>query len=154
MESVAVGFSASARVVARKKLSIVVTGGAGFLGSHPCEYLVSQGHHVICVDNFHIGRSANVRALAASERFEVIEHDIVQPFEHKLPRFDHIYNLACPASPSHYQADPLNTALICTHGTYNCLQAAERNAARLFHASTSEIYVRSRSAFAKRELPQ
>jgi UDP-glucuronate decarboxylase len=140
MDSVAVGFSASARVVARKKLSIVVTGGAGFLGSHLSEHLVGQGHHVICIDNFHTGRPANVRALAASGRFEVIEHDIVRPFEHKLPRFDHIYNLACPASPAHYQADPVNTALICSQGIYNCLQAAERNAARLFHASTSEIY--------------
>ena len=140
MDSVAVGFSASARVVARKKLSIVVTGGAGFLGSHLSEHLVGQGHHVICIDNFHTGRLANVRALAASGRFEVIEHDIVRPFEHKLPRFDHIYNLACPASPAHYQADPVNTALICSQGIYNCLQAAERHAARLFHASTSEIY--------------
>ena len=140
MDSVAVGFSASARVVARKKLSIVVTGGAGFLGSHLSEHLVGQGHHVTCIDNFHTGRPANVRALAASGRFEVIEHDIVRPFEHKLPRFDHIYNLACPASPAHYQADPVNTALICSQGIYNCLQAAERNAARLFHASTSEIY--------------
>ena len=140
MDSVAVGFSASARVVARKKLSIVVTGGAGFLGSHLCEHLVGQGHHVICIDNFHTGRPANVRALAASGRFEVIEHDIVRPFEHKLPRFDHIYNLACPASPPHYQADPVATALICSQGTYNCLQAAKRHSARVFHASTSEIY--------------
>jgi nucleoside-diphosphate-sugar epimerase len=79
MESVAVGFSASARVVARKKLSIVVTGGAGFLGSHLCEHLVGQGHHVICIDNFHTGRPANVRASAAIGRFEVTEHDIVRP---------------------------------------------------------------------------
>ena len=140
MDSVAVGFSASARVVARKKLRVVVTGGAGFLGSHLCEHLVAQGHHVICIDNFHTGRPANVRALAASGRFEVIEHDIVRPFEHKLPRFDHIYNLACPASPAHYQADPVSTALICSQGIYNCLQAAERHGARVFHASTSEIY--------------
>jgi UDP-glucuronate decarboxylase len=140
MDSVAVGFLASARVVARKKLSIVVTGGAGFLGSHLCEHLVGQGHHVTCIDNFHTGRPANVRALAASGRFEVIEHDIVRPFEHKLPRFGHIYNLACPASPPHYQADPVATALICSQGTYNCLQAAKRHGARVFHASTSEIY--------------
>jgi UDP-glucuronate decarboxylase len=140
MDNVVVSFPASALVAARKKLSIVVTGGAGFLGSHLCEHLVGQGHHVICIDNFHTGRPANVRALAASGRFEVVEHDVVRPFEHKLPRFDHIYNLACPASPPHYQADPVNTALICSQGTYNCLQAAERHGARLFHASTSEIY--------------
>jgi len=127
-------------VVARKKLSIIVTGGAGFVGSHLCERLVGQGHHVICLDNFHTGRPANVRALADSGRFELIEHDIVVPFERKLPRFDHIYNLACPASPPHYQADPVATALICSQGTYNCLQAAKRHGARVFHASTSEIY--------------
>jgi len=102
MDSVAAVFSASARVVARKKRRVVVTGGAGSLGSHLCEHLVAQGHHVICIDNFHTGRPANVRALAASGRFEVIEHDIVRPIEHKLPRFDHIYSLACPASPVHY----------------------------------------------------
>ena len=119
---------------------VVVTGGAGFLGSHLCERLVGEGHRVICVDNFHTGRPANVRALAASGRFELIEHDVVVPFERKLPRFDHIYNLACPASPPHYQADPVATALICSHGTYNCLQAAKRHGARVFHASTSEIY--------------
>jgi UDP-glucuronate decarboxylase len=140
MDSVVVGFSASARVVARKKLSIIVTGGAGFVGSHLCERLVGQGHHVICLDNFHTGRPANVRALADSGRFELIEHDVVVPFERKLPRFDHIYNLACPASPPHYQADPVATALICSQGTYNCLQAAKRHGARVFHASTSEIY--------------
>ncbi len=138
MENFTSSFSASAR--AREKLTIAVTGGAGFLGSHLCEHLVGQGHHVICVDNFHTGRPANVRALAARGRFEVIEHDIVVPFERKLPRFDHIYNLACPASPPQYQADPVTTALICSQGTYNCLQAAKLNAARFFHASTSEIY--------------
>ena len=125
---------------AREKLTIVVTGGAGFLGSHLCERLVGQGHHVICLDNFHTGRRANVSALTASGRFELIEHDIVAPFDGKLPRFDHIYNLACPASPPHYQADAVQTALICSHGTYNCLRAAEQHNARVFHASTSEIY--------------
>ena len=118
----------------------MVTGGAGFLGSHLCQHLVNQGHRVFCVDNFHTGRRANVDALAASGRFEVVEHDIVAPFDHKLPLFDHIYNLACPASPPHYQADAVRTALICSQGTYNCLQAAKRSDARVFHASTSEIY--------------
>ena len=78
--------------------------------------------------------------MLASGRFELIEHDIVTPFGSRIPRFDQIYNLACPASPPHYQADPVNTALICSHGTYNCLQAAKRNGARFFQASTSEIY--------------
>jgi len=121
-------------------LTVVVTGGAGFLGSHLCRHLIDHGHRVICVDNFHTGRRANVSALADSGRFKLIEHDIVVPFERKIPRFDHIYNLACPASPQHYQADPVRTALICSVGTYNCLQAAKRHGARLFHASTSEIY--------------
>jgi UDP-glucuronate decarboxylase len=133
-------FSASARVTARERLTVVVTGGAGFLGSHLCKHLVGEGHRVICLDNFHTGRPANVRALMASGQFELIEHDIVVPFERQLPRFDHIYNLACPASPPHYQADPVRTALICSQGTYNCLQAAKRHGARVFHASTSEIY--------------
>ena len=130
----------SALVTAREELCVVVTGGAGFLGSHLCEHLVAQGHRVICLDNFQTGRRQNVRSLAGSGRFEMIQHDIVVPFESMLPRFDHIYNLACPASPPHYQADPVATALICSQGTYNCLQAAKRHGARVFHASTSEIY--------------
>ncbi|MFO1162615.1 MAG: UDP-glucuronic acid decarboxylase family protein [Reyranellaceae bacterium] len=125
----------------REGLRIVVTGGAGFLGSHLCERLVGQGHRVICVDNFDTGRRENVRVLlSASDRFSVVEHDIVEPFEFKLPSFDQIYNLACPASPPHYQSDPVRTALICSQGTYNCLQAARRHGARFFQASTSEIY--------------
>jgi UDP-glucuronate decarboxylase len=119
---------------------VVVTGGAGFLGSHLCERLLGEGHHVVCVDNFHTGRPENIRGLVSGGRFEVVEHDIVEPFESKLPHFDHIYNLACPASPPHYQADPVRTALICSQGTYNCLLAAKRNDARFFQASTSEIY--------------
>jgi UDP-glucuronate decarboxylase len=104
------------------------------------ERLVDDGHYVICLDNFLTGSAANVEHLLASGRFEIIEHDVVEPFAHKLPRFDHIYNLACPASPPHYQADPVRTALICSQGTYNCLVAAELTGARFFHASTSEIY--------------
>ena len=110
------------------------------MGSHLSERLVSDGHHVICVDNFLTGRAANVDHLLASGRFEIIEHDIVEPLDRKLPPFDHLYNLACPASPPHYQADPVQTALICSQGTYNCLVAAQRHGARVFHASTSEIY--------------
>jgi UDP-glucuronate decarboxylase len=129
------------REYARKsKQRVVVTGGAGFLGSHLCELLVGEGHQVTCLDNFQTGRRENVSDLLASGRFELIEHDIVTPFGSRIPRFDQIYNLACPASPPHYQADPVNTALICSHGTYNCLRAAKRNEARFFQASTSEIY--------------
>jgi UDP-glucuronate decarboxylase len=132
---------ASRRKYARQSPQcIVVTGGAGFLGSHLCERLVGEGHHVICVDNFQTGRRANVSGLLASGRFELIEHDIVTPFGSRIPRFDQIYNLACPASPPHYQADPVRTALICSQGTYNGLQAAQRNGAKFFQASTSEIY--------------
>jgi UDP-glucuronate decarboxylase len=119
---------------------IVVTGGAGFLGSHLCERLVGEGHQVICVDNFQTGRRANVSGLLASGRFEIIEHDIITPLGSRIPRFDQMYNLACPASPPQYQADPVSTALICSQGTYNCLQAAKRNEASFFQASTSEIY--------------
>jgi UDP-glucuronate decarboxylase len=140
LQTVATNHLASAPALPQEKLSIVVTGGAGFLGSHLCERLVDQGHRVICVDNFHTGRPQNIRALTASGRFEVVEHDIVEPFAAKLPRFDQIYNLACPASPPHYQADPVRTSLICSQGTYNCLQAAKRHGARFFQASTSEIY--------------
>ena len=122
------------------KQRVVVTGGAGFLGSHLCERLVGEGHHVICVDNFQTGRRENVSDLVASGRFELIEHDVITPFGSRIPPFDQIYNLACPASPPHYQADPVRTALICSHGTYNCLQAAKRDGARFFQASTSEIY--------------
>jgi UDP-glucuronate decarboxylase len=129
------------REYARKsKQRVVVTGGAGFLGSHLCELLVGEGHQVTCLDNFQTGRRENVSDLLASGRFELIEHDIVTPFGSRIPRFDQIYNLACPASPPHYQADPVNTALICSYGTYNCLRAAKRNEARFFQASTSEIY--------------
>ena len=140
MDGLVAGLSASERAAVWRGRTVVVTGGAGFLGSHLCERLVGEGHWVICLDNFHTGRPENVRALADSGQFELIEHDVVVPFESKLPRFDHIYNLACPASPPHYQADPLATALICSQGTHNCLQAAKRNEATFFQASTSEIY--------------
>ena len=140
LDNCATAFSSNAHVDARQDLTIVVTGGAGFLGSHLCERLVDEGHYVICIDDFYSGRRENVLGLRASGRFDLIEHDIVEPFEREVPRFDQIYNLACPASPPYYQADPVRTALICSQGTYNCLQAANRHGARLFHASTSEIY--------------
>jgi UDP-glucuronate decarboxylase len=120
--------------------AIAVVGGAGFLGSHLCERLVASGHRVFCIDNFYTGRARNVSHLSASRRLEIVEHDILAPIPAGLPQFDEIYNLACPASPVHYQADPVKTALVCAQGTLNCLQRAAEDGARLFHASTSEIY--------------
>ena len=120
--------------------AIAVTGGAGFLGSHLCETLIGQGHRVIAIDNFHTGRRANVEHLFDTGRLFLVDHDITAPLPSGLPRFDEIYNLACPASPVHYQADPVRTAMICSTGTYNVLERAAADGARLFHASTSEVY--------------
>ena len=94
MDNTFTGVSASAPLRVRERLTVIVTGRAGVLGSHLCERLVSKGHHAICIDNFRTGRPANVRGLIASSRFGLIEHDMVEPFECKLPRFDHLYNLA------------------------------------------------------------
>ncbi len=123
-----------------RTLNVAVSGGAGFLGSHLCEKLVDGGHHVTCIDNFHTGRIENVEALLESGRLLVVEHDIVEPLPAALPRFDRIYNLACPASPVHYQSDRVKTALTCSIGTLNLLRRAEADRARFLQASTSEIY--------------
>lgn len=120
--------------------TICVTGGAGFLGSHLCERLVAEGNWVVCLDNFHTGRPENVAQLMATNRFHLVEHDIVDPIPAGLPKFDEIYNLACPASPVHYQSNPVRTALICAEGAVNVLERAEHDGARVMHASTSEIY--------------
>lgn len=120
--------------------TVLVAGGAGFLGSHLCERLVGEGHEVVCLDNFDTGRSANVEHLEAGPHFRLVEHDILDPVPEALPRFDQIYNLACPASPVHYQRDAVKTALVCSQGTLNLLRRARRDGARLLHASTSEIY--------------
>lgn len=120
--------------------TICVTGGAGFLGSHLCERLVKEGHHVVCLDNFHTGRPENVTYLTRSNRFDLIEHDVIEPFPAGLPAFDEIYNLACPASPAHYQSNPVRTALICAEGALHVLERAQKDGARVMHASTSEIY--------------
>lgn len=120
--------------------TICVTGGAGFLGSHLCERLVADGNRVVCLDNFHTGRPQNVAALTRSDRFELVEHDVIDPLPEALPRFDEIYNLACPASPVHYQSNPVRTALICAQGAVNVLERADRDRARVMHASTSEVY--------------
>ncbi len=116
---------------------IMVTGGAGFLGSHLCERLVAAGHDVLCVDNFYTGRRRNVEALLDSPRFELMRHDVTFPL---FVEVDQIYNLACPASPIHYQFDPVQTTKTSVHGAINMLGLAKRVRAKIFQASTSEIY--------------
>ena len=115
----------------------LVTGGAGFLGSHLCERLVKQGEEVICLDNFFTGRRKNVAHLLDYKNFEVMRHDVVDPFKVEV---DRIYNLACPASPIHYQYNPIKTVKTSVMGTINCLGLAKRVGARILQASTSEIY--------------
>lgn len=121
---------------ARKK-RILVTGGAGFIGSHLCARLLEQGHNVICVDNFFTGTMDNIRHLESNPDFELLKHDIVQPLYIKA---DEIYNLACPASPIHYQFNPVETTKACVHGSINMLELAKRTGARILQASTSEVY--------------
>ncbi|SHO66413.1 UDP-glucuronate decarboxylase [Pseudoxanthobacter soli DSM 19599] len=119
--------------------TVVVAGGAGFLGSHLCEALLMAGHRVLCVDNFLTGTKANVEAFASHRRFRLIAGDICQPFDPGEP-VDRVYNLACAASPPHYQADPVHTMRTCVVGTLNLLELTERNGARFLQASTSEVY--------------
>jgi UDP-glucuronate decarboxylase len=116
---------------------ILVTGGAGFLGSHLCERLVDAGGHVICVDNFYTGTHANLERLRGKPNFEVIRHDVALPLYAEV---DEIYNLACPASPIHYQRDPVQTTKTSVLGAINMLGLAKRMDARIFQASTSECY--------------
>jgi UDP-glucuronate decarboxylase len=116
---------------------ILVTGGSGFLGSHLCERLINQGHDVLCVDNFFTGSKDNVVALIGNPRFELIRHDVTFPLYLEV---DEIYNLACPASPVHYQFDPVQTTKTSVHGAINMLGLAKRVKARIFQASTSEVY--------------
>ena len=117
--------------------SILVTGGAGFLGSHLCEQLLSRGDEVICVDNFYTGSKRNITSLLAHPRFELVRHDVTLPLYVEV---DQIYNLACPASPVHYQQDPVQTLKTCVHGAINVLGLAKRVQGRIFQASTSEVY--------------
>lgn len=115
----------------------LVTGGAGFLGSHLCERLVKQGEEVICLDNFFTGRRQNISHLLDYKNFELMRHDVVDPFKVEV---DRIYNLACPASPIHYQYNPIKTVKTSVMGAINCLGLAKRVGARILQASTSEIY--------------
>jgi len=116
---------------------ILVTGGAGFLGSHLCARLLNGGHEVLCVDNYSSGNLPNVEHLLNNPRFSVLRHDIVFPFDAEA---DQIYNLACPASPVHYQRDPVQTTKTCVYGAINMLELAKRARARILQASTSEVY--------------
>jgi UDP-glucuronate decarboxylase len=116
---------------------ILVTGGSGFLGSYLCERLIELGHDVLCVDNFFTGTKDNVRELLDHPRFELLRHDVTFPL---FVEVDEIYNLACPASPIHYQFDPVQTTKTSVHGAINMLGLAKRVKARIFQASTSEVY--------------
>ncbi len=116
---------------------ILITGGSGFLGSHLCERLLEDGNDVICVDNFFTGAKDNIQHLLDNKKFEVIRHDVTFPLYVEV---DEIYNLACPASPFHYQHDPVQTTKTCVHGAINMLGLAKRVNAKIFQASTSEVY--------------
>ncbi len=120
-------------------MKILVTGGAGFVGSHLCRYLLKKGHEVVCLDNFFTGKSMNISDLKKNQRFRVVPHDITKPLEIK-EHFDRVYNLACPASPVHYQFDPIETVKANTLGVINVLEFAKLNGARVLQASTSEVY--------------
>jgi UDP-glucuronate decarboxylase len=118
-------------------MRILVTGGAGFLGSHLCDRLLKDGHEVVVIDNFFTGRKSNLAHLADNPRFELVRHDIIDHFKFEV---DQIYNLACPASPPHYQYNPIKTIKTSVLGAINCLGLAKRVRARVFQASTSEVY--------------
>ncbi len=119
------------------RVRILVTGGAGFLGSHLCEALLEENHEVLCLDNFYTGSRKNIHQLLRNENFELIRHDVTQPI---FLEVDAIYNLACPASPIHYQRNPVQTIRTSVNGAVNMLGLAKRTGSRIFQASTSEIY--------------
>lgn len=118
-------------------MRILVTGGAGFLGSHLCDRLINEGHEILCLDNFFTGRKQNIVHLLQNPDFELIRHDVIDPFKVEV---DQIYNLACPASPPHYQYNPIKTTKTSVMGAINSLGLAKRVRARVFLASTSEVY--------------
>lgn len=118
-------------------MRILITGGAGFLGSHLSERLLKEGNEVIVIDNLFTGRKQNIAHLLGNDRFEFVRHDVIDPFKYEV---DQIYNLACPASPPHYQYNPIKTIKTSVMGAINCLGLAKRVKARVFQASTSEVY--------------
>jgi len=118
-------------------MKIMVTGGAGFIGSHLCKRLLDDGHEVLCVDNFYTGRQKNIEPLLANKNFDSLQHDITTPLSVEV---DQIYNLACPASPPHYQFDPIQTMKTSIYGAVNLLELAKRLRVRILQASTSEVY--------------
>ena len=118
-------------------MRILVTGGAGFLGSHLCDRLLNECHEILCLDNFFTGRKQNISHLLSNPKFELIRHDVTEPFRVEV---DQIYNLACPASPPHYQYNPIKTTKTSVMGAINSLGLAKRVKARVFLASTSEVY--------------
>ena len=120
-------------------MKILVTGGAGFIGSHLCDFLIKQGEKVVCLDNLFTGSCRNVEHLMSNKNFEFVEHDIVEPLTYQK-KIDQIYNLACPASPIHYQHDPVKTVKANTAGVINMLELAKKNNVRILQTSTSEIY--------------
>ena len=121
-----------------KKKTILVTGGAGFIGSHLCKRLLNENHKVICLDNLFTGTLKNIEELEKNNSFEFVNHDITKPYYRD--NLDEIYNLACPASPIHYQSNPIKTVKTCTIGVINMLGLAKKNNAKILQASTSEIY--------------
>ncbi|ANN76630.1 UDP-glucuronic acid decarboxylase family protein [Bordetella flabilis] len=118
-------------------LRVLVSGGAGFIGSHLCKRLLAKGHTVVCLDNFHTGQIQHVEPLKRHPRFTLVTHDVVDPFDAEV---DRIYNLACPASPIHYQTQPVHTLRTCVMGAMNMLELARKTGARILQASTSEVY--------------
>jgi len=118
---------------------VLVAGGAGFLGTHLCARLLELGHEVICLDNFQTGRRQNIRPFLGSARFSLVRHDVIEPLRFDI-RPTQVYNLACAASPPHYQADPIHTLRTCVNGAFNLLELGRRTGARVLQASTSEVY--------------
>ena len=119
------------------KKRVLVTGGAGFIGSFLCESLIKEGNYVICCDNFYTGNKDNLKRINNNKNFELLRHDVTFPLYVEV---DEIYNFACPASPIHYQNNPVQTVKTCVHGAINMLGLAKRTNARIMQASTSEIY--------------
>jgi UDP-glucuronate decarboxylase len=130
-------FAEQAQLKMDSSKTLLVTGGAGFLGSHLCDRLLAAGHNILCVDNFFTGSKRNIDHLIGHPRFELMRHDVTFPLYAEV---DEVYNLACPASPTHYQHDPVQTTKTSVHGAINMLGLAKRLKCRIFQASTSEVY--------------